>query len=80
MCRYIKHFLPSFTLFQISTLHSEMVNWIVQMLLHLAPNKEGNSAESGELALMGTSPISSLIEMAKSLFGRLETFSNYVTL
>ncbi|XP_071115667.1 axonemal dynein light chain domain-containing protein 1-like [Haliotis cracherodii] len=65
---------------QVSTLHAEMVQWMVQMLLRLAPDKEGNSVEAGEMVLLGSSSIPLLHENAKSLFERLQKFSNYVTL
>lgn len=65
---------------QVSTLHSEMVRWMVQTLLRLAPDKEGNSQEAAEMALMGSVSIPQLHENAKSLFETLQQFSNYVTL
>lgn len=65
---------------QVSTLHSEMVRWMVQTLLRLAPDKEGNSREAAEMALLGSVSVPQLHENAKQLFQSLHTFSNYVTL
>ena len=65
---------------QVSTLHSEMVRWMVQTLLRLAPDKEGNSQEAAEMALLGSVSVPQLHENAKQLFQSLHTFSNYVTL
>nr|KAG5700478.1 hypothetical protein BaRGS_013965 [Batillaria attramentaria] len=65
---------------QVSTLHSEMVRWMVQTLLRLAPDKAGNSKQAGEMALLGSVSIPQLHENAKSLFETLQQFSNYVTL
>ncbi|KAK6195039.1 hypothetical protein SNE40_000555 [Patella caerulea] len=65
---------------QVSTLHSEMVQWMVQLLLRLAPDREDHSEEARQLALIGTSSIPQLHEQVKQLFDKLELFSNYVTL
>ncbi|XP_055896858.1 axonemal dynein light chain domain-containing protein 1-like isoform X1 [Biomphalaria glabrata] len=65
---------------QVSSLHSEIVKWMVQVLLRLAPDKEGNSKESNEMALMGSAPMPKLIEVAKKIFESLERFSNNLTL
>ncbi|KAK7095467.1 axonemal dynein light chain domain-containing protein 1-like [Littorina saxatilis] len=65
---------------QVSTLHSEMVRWMVHTLLRLAPDKEGNSQEASEMALLGSVSVPQLHENAKQLFQSLHTFSNYVTL
>ncbi|KAK3723089.1 hypothetical protein RRG08_037283 [Elysia crispata] len=65
---------------QVSSLHSEMVRWMVQVLLRLAPDKDGNSKEAAEMALLGSASIPQLIEVVKTLFESIEAFSNYVTL
>ncbi|XP_059177935.1 axonemal dynein light chain domain-containing protein 1-like isoform X2 [Physella acuta] len=65
---------------QVSALHADMVKWMVQILLRLAPDKEGNSKEAGEMALLGSASIPQLTEVAKTLFEALENFSNSVTL
>ena len=53
---------------------------MVQTLLRLAPDKEGNSQEAAEMALLGSVSVPQLHENAKQLFQSLHTFSNYVTL
>ncbi|KAL8625878.1 hypothetical protein ACOMHN_012470 [Nucella lapillus] len=65
---------------QVSTLHSEMVRWMVQTLLRLAPDKKGNSVEAAEMALLGSVSLPQLHVNAKHLFHSLHTFSGYVTL
>ncbi|XP_069120299.1 axonemal dynein light chain domain-containing protein 1-like isoform X3 [Argopecten irradians] len=65
---------------QVLTLHSAMVRWMVQMLLRLAPDREDNSKEAGEMALLGSAPLSDLHSKIKSLFEQLEMFTNYVAL
>lgn len=57
-----------------------MVRWMIQVLLRLAPDKEGNSQEAAEMALLGSASIPQLTEVANTLFESLETFSNYVSL
>jgi hypothetical protein len=51
---------------------------MVQVLLRLAPNKEGNSKEAGEMALLGSATVTQLHQNAKSLFEQLQMFSSYV--
>ncbi|XP_053380213.1 axonemal dynein light chain domain-containing protein 1-like [Mercenaria mercenaria] len=63
---------------QVTTLHSDMIRWMVQVLLRLAPDKEGNSKEAGEMALLGSATVSQLHQNAKSLFDQLQMFSVYV--
>ncbi|KAL4218861.1 Axonemal dynein light chain domain-containing protein 1 [Mactra antiquata] len=63
---------------QVTTLHSDMIRWMVQVLLRLAPDKEGNSKEAGEMALLGSATLNELHQGAKSLFEQLQMFSDYV--
>ncbi|KAK3088891.1 hypothetical protein FSP39_025040 [Pinctada imbricata] len=65
---------------QVATLHSQMVQWMVQMLLRLAPDKEGNSKEAAEMALLNSLSLSELHANVKMLFDQLEEFSDYVAL
>ncbi|KAL3870210.1 hypothetical protein ACJMK2_038289, partial [Sinanodonta woodiana] len=65
---------------QVIKLHSEMVRWMVQVLLRLAPDKKGNSKEASEMALLSSTTISQLHQNAKTLFEQLESFSKYVSL
>ena len=63
---------------QVSTLHSEMIRWMVQVLLRLAPDKEGNSKEAKEIVLLGSATLNQIHASAKTLFEQLEVFSKYV--
>ncbi|XP_033732804.1 axonemal dynein light chain domain-containing protein 1-like isoform X2 [Pecten maximus] len=65
---------------QVLSLHSAMVRWMVQMLLRLAPDREDNSKEASEMALLGSAPLSDLHAKIKTLFEQLEMFTNYVAL
>lgn len=65
-------------LLQVTTLHSDMIRWMVQVLLRLAPDKKGNSKEAGEMALLGSATFNELHQNAKSLFEQLQMFSIYV--
>ena len=67
------------SLLQVGTLHTEMVKWMVQLLLRLAPDKKEHSAEAREAVLLGSATVRELQNNAKSLFQRLESFSKYVT-
>ena len=63
-----------------SQYHSKMVLWMVQMLLRLAPDKEGNSKEAAEMALLASLPLNVLHSNVKVLIEQLEDFSRYVAL
>ncbi|XP_061169866.1 axonemal dynein light chain domain-containing protein 1-like isoform X2 [Saccostrea echinata] len=63
---------------QVSTLHSQMVQWMVQMLLRLAPDKEGNSKEAADMVLLNSLTLGQLYSNVKMLFEQLEQFSTYV--
>ena len=65
---------------QVSQYHSKMVLWMVQMLLRLAPDKEGNSKEAAEMALLASLPLNELHSNVKVLIEQLEDFSRYVAL
>ena len=77
---YFSWWLPCSTYFppQVGTLHTEMVKWMVQLLLRLAPDRKEHSAEAREAVLLGSATVGELQSSAKSLFGRLEMFSKYV--
>ncbi len=64
---------------QVASLHTEMVMWMVQMLLHLAPDREEHSAEAKESIRIASVEVSTLQANAKSLFSRLEKFSQYLS-
>ena len=65
---------------QVSGLHTEMVKWMVQMLLRLAPDQQQHSEESKNTALLGSATVGQLQANAKSLFDRLSRFTKYLSL
>jgi hypothetical protein len=65
---------------QVSHLHTDMVKWMVQMLLRIAPDMKENSAEAHEMVLLGSTSVNELQTNAKSLFVRLDSFTRYVSL
>ncbi|XP_074655207.1 axonemal dynein light chain domain-containing protein 1-like [Tubulanus polymorphus] len=65
---------------QVSSLHTEMVKWMVHMLLHIAPDREENSAEAKEMVLLGASSITELTNNAHTLFERLDNFTRYLAI
>lgn len=60
-------------------LHTDMIKWMVQMLLRLAPDQKDHSAEAKQAVLLGSATLGQLQANAKSLFTQLSTFTNYVT-
>ncbi|XP_070532396.1 axonemal dynein light chain domain-containing protein 1-like isoform X2 [Ptychodera flava] len=64
---------------QVHVLHSEMVHWMIQVLLRLAPDKEGNPQEAIESSMAATSTTGEIREKANSLFERLTNFTNYIS-
>ncbi|XP_052221948.1 axonemal dynein light chain domain-containing protein 1-like isoform X3 [Dreissena polymorpha] len=65
---------------QVTTLHSDMIRWMVQVLLRLAPDRPGNSKEAGEMALLASRTLNELYEGAKYIFEQLLLFSSKVVL
>ncbi|CAH1787293.1 unnamed protein product [Owenia fusiformis] len=64
---------------QVTTLHTEMVKWMVQMLLRLAPDRPDSSKEAKDAVLLGSAPLTKLQQNATSLFERLDHFTIYVS-
>ena len=52
---------------------------MVQMLLRLAPDREGHSQEAKDAVLLGSATVNKLQQDATSMCKRLTTFSYYVT-
>lgn len=63
----------------VNSLHTEMIKWMVQVLLRLAPDRPDHSAEARDAVLLGSTTVAELNANAKSLFQRLFNFSAYVT-
>lgn len=64
---------------QVSVLHTDMVRWLVQMLLWLAPNKEGTSEEAINTVTIVRTSVSQLNNTAKELCIKLQDFSHSVS-
>ena len=63
---------------KVSGLHTDMVKWMVQMLLRLAPDREDHSQEAREAVLMGSATVPELKSYANNLFHQLQSFTRYV--
>ena len=60
---------------QVVQLHTQMVKWMVHILLRLAPDRPGTSKESIEQSLINSPPVADLVDEAKILFQQLDRFS-----
>ncbi|KAF6021547.1 AXDND1 [Bugula neritina] len=60
---------------QVTQLHTQMVKWMVHILLRLAPDMPGTSVESIEQSLVNSPSINDLVEEATVLFQQLDSFS-----
>nr|XP_006825300.1 PREDICTED: axonemal dynein light chain domain-containing protein 1-like [Saccoglossus kowalevskii] len=63
---------------QVRVLHAEIVHWMIQVLLRLAPDKADTPIEAIESSMAATSTTNDIKEKAESLFERLTNFSNYI--
>ena len=64
---------------QVSTIHTDAVKWMVQMLLRLAPDQKHHTAEAKQAVLMGSASVGQLQSNAKSLFEQMSSFTKYVS-
>ncbi|XP_071802778.1 axonemal dynein light chain domain-containing protein 1-like isoform X1 [Asterias amurensis] len=64
---------------QVATLHAEMVHWIIQVLLRLAPNQPDSPLEAVESSMATTDTIPQIQEKSAVMFDKLTRFSNYIT-
>ena len=64
---------------QVTNLHTDMVQWMVHMLLRLAPNRKDASREAREALLLNTQTLGQLQQTGVSLFEQLQKFTKYVT-
>uniref|UniRef100_F6Q7B5 Axonemal dynein light chain domain-containing protein 1 n=1 Tax=Ciona intestinalis TaxID=7719 RepID=F6Q7B5_CIOIN len=66
-------------LHQASTIHTKLVHWMAQMLLHLAPNLDNRSANMpSEMSLQAFSTLEDLIKKAKEISEHISMFTEYV--
>nr|XP_009862323.2 axonemal dynein light chain domain-containing protein 1-like isoform X1 [Ciona intestinalis] len=64
---------------QASTIHTKLVHWMAQMLLHLAPNLDNRSANMpSEMSLQAFSTLEDLIKKAKEISEHISMFTEYV--
>ena len=60
-------------------LHADMVHWMIQVLLRLAPDRDDIPPETVESVMASAPTIPQVEEKATILFDRLTSFSNYIT-
>lgn len=60
---------------QVANQHSEMVKWMVQILLRIAPGRSDSSDEGNELQLLGTLPLADLEVKYSQLSTMLDRFT-----
>lgn len=63
---------------RVSSTHTSMIRWMVQMLLRLAPDRPGNSHEAHEAALLASAPPEDLRETASVLSQQISAFTKYL--
>lgn len=61
-----------------TVLHSEMVRWMVEILLRLAPDYPGLSEEGRKTMLIARVPIGQLTSTAKALINRLAVLTELI--
>lgn len=64
---------------QVSVLHAEMVHWMIQVLLRLAPNPIDSPQEIIDSCMSTAMSYAEIREKAATLFDHLTSFSNYIT-
>ncbi|XP_033119171.1 axonemal dynein light chain domain-containing protein 1-like isoform X2 [Anneissia japonica] len=64
---------------QVADLHSSMIHWVIQVLLHLSPDLPGSPPEAVESGRETTDTIETIQQKASMLFDKLTRFSNYLT-
>ncbi|XP_071499179.1 axonemal dynein light chain domain-containing protein 1-like [Diadema antillarum] len=64
---------------QVSVLHADMVHWMIQVLLRLAPNPVDSPQEAIDACMAAAWSLGKIQEKAVTLFDRITAFSNYIT-
>ncbi|CAK8690820.1 unnamed protein product [Clavelina lepadiformis] len=63
---------------QVTSVHTDMVHWMVQMLLHLAPDHESNLRDfPSETSLVTSCTVEELTRKARTIAGHLSSFTSY---
>jgi hypothetical protein len=60
---------------QVSTIHSNMIHWMVQILIRLAPDQEDISEEARQTIYIASASTERLIETANSLIEKIDLFT-----
>ena len=63
---------------QVTSLHTEMIKWMVQLLLRLAPDREDHSQEARDSILLGSATIAEIEKSGLELFKRIDEFTQYL--
>ena len=61
-----------------STIHTKMIHWIIQVLIRLAPDQEELSEEAKLSIYNSTDTIEVLTYRANDLMGHIETFTTFI--
>ncbi|XP_030853355.1 axonemal dynein light chain domain-containing protein 1 isoform X2 [Strongylocentrotus purpuratus] len=64
---------------QVSVLHADMVHWMIQVLLRLAPNPPESPQEVIDACMASAWSLTKIQEKVVGLFDRITAFSNYIT-
>ncbi|XP_041480916.1 axonemal dynein light chain domain-containing protein 1-like isoform X4 [Lytechinus variegatus] len=64
---------------QVSVLHADMVHWMIQVLLRLAPNPPESPQEVIDACMASAWSLTKIQEKAVGLFDRITAFSNYIS-
>ena len=74
-----RRFMFHFFVVQVSELHTDMVKWMIQMLLRLAPDPENLSEEAKEAAVVSRTPVPQLVSQASSLSAQVQLLTKRIT-
>ena len=64
---------------QVTSLHTDMIKWMVQLLLRLAPDRDDHSPQARDSILMGSASIAEIETSGKDLFNRVHEFTQRVS-
>lgn len=67
------------TIDQVNIVHSNMIRWMVQILIRLAPDSEELSEEARQTIYVNSDSIEKLIETANTLIEKIDSFTKKLT-
>ena len=73
------HLLGPFLFVKVNILHKDLVHWITQSLLSLAPDHKGLSEEAKEQRILHSMTTFELQDRASTLAKQLSDFSSYLS-